>query len=395
MKILFSLTYYHPYSSGLTLYVKRLAEELHLKGYRTSVISCQYNSNLKTSEVIKGIKIVRTKPLLKISKGFISIDWLIKSFIEVKKADIVIISLPQAEGFIPALFARIFGKKVIAIYHCEVKLADALINRMVETLLHLANIISLFLSQRVITYTKDYADNSFILRLFKSKLLFVYPPVLLLGRSSSHERAALSWLDLNLAKETIKIGFAGRIAAEKGIEYLFDALPQIKFKYQNSNIKINPKSKIKKIQIVIAGSLDPVGEEQYKQKILDLVKKYQEDIIFLGELTQNEMAAFYSLLDVLVLPSINSTESFGMVQVEAMLSGVPVVASDLPGVRIPIQKTGMGEIVPIKNSQKLSEAIVRILLNKEKYIKSKEFVKKEFAIEKTLQFYEKLFHESS
>ena len=55
----------------------------------------------------------------------------------------------------------------------------------------------------------------------------------------------------------------------------------------------------------------------------------------------------------------------------------------------------MGEIVPIKNSQKLSEAIVRILLNKEKYIKSKEFVKKEFAIEKTLQFYEKLFHESS
>ena len=198
-----------------------------------------------------------------------------------------------------------------------------------------------------------------------------------------------------MAKETIKIGFAGRIAAEKGIEYLFDALPQIKFKYQNSNIKINPKSKIKKIQIVIAGSLDPVGEEQYKQKILDLVKKYQEDIIFLGELTQNEMAAFYSLLDVLVLPSINSTESFGMVQVEAMLSGVPVVASDLPGVRIPIQKTGMGEIVPIKNSQKLSEAIVRILLNKEKYIKSKEFVKKEFAIEKTLQFYEKLFHESS
>ena len=54
------------------------------------------------------------------------------------------------------------------------------------------------------------------------------------------------------------------------------------------------------------------------------------------------MGSFYTCIDVLVVPSINSTEAFGLVQVEAMMMGVPVVASDLPGVRVPVQKQGWG-----------------------------------------------------
>ena len=48
--------------------------------------------------------------------------------------------------------------------------------------------------------------------------------------------------------------------------------------------------------------------------------------------------------------------------------GVPVVASDLPGVRVPVQKAGMGKIVPVRNSEKLAEAIVEVLINKEKLV---------------------------
>jgi len=50
-----------------------------------------------------------------------------------------------------------------------------------------------------------------------------------------------------------------------------------------------------------------------------------------------------------------------MVQIEAMISGTPVVASDLPGVRCPVEQTGMGRIVPTRNAEKLGEAIVDVL----------------------------------
>jgi len=126
-----------------------------------------------------------------------------------------------------------------------------------------------------------------------------------------------------------------------------------------------------RIKIVIAGSLDPVGEKSYKEKILKLVKKYQENIVFLGELKEEEMGSFYSLLDVLVLPSINSTEAFGMVQVEAMMMGVPVVASDLPGVRVPVRRTKMGLIVPCRDARQLARAIKSIVKNKKNFIKPK------------------------
>ena len=66
-----------------------------------------------------------------------------------------------------------------------------------------------------------------------------------------------------------------------------------------------------------------------------------------GVVPPSEISDLFTVADVLVLPSINSTESFGLVQVEAMLRGVPVVASDLPGVRQPVRMTGMGEIAPI------------------------------------------------
>jgi glycosyltransferase involved in cell wall biosynthesis len=62
-----------------------------------------------------------------------------------------------------------------------------------------------------------------------------------------------------------------------------------------------------------------------------------------------------------VVPSLNSTESFGRVQIEAMLNGVPVVASHLPGVRQPVTMTGMGRVVPVGDAASLATAIVSLL----------------------------------
>jgi glycosyltransferase involved in cell wall biosynthesis len=70
---------------------------------------------------------------------------------------------------------------------------------------------------------------------------------------------------------------------------------------------------------------------------------------------------------VVVLPSLNRTESFGMVQVEAMICGTPVIASDLPGVRVPILQTGSGLLVEPADTEALTSSLIKILQDPQEY----------------------------
>jgi glycosyltransferase involved in cell wall biosynthesis len=94
-----------------------------------------------------------------------------------------------------------------------------------------------------------------------------------------------------------------------------------------------------------------------------------------------------------VLPSLNSTESFGLVQVEGMLCGAPSIASALPGVRQPVTLTGMGEIVPIGDSVALAEAVIRVLNDKAKYRRPRSDIESLFSTPHTAELYEKLFED--
>lgn len=126
---------------------------------------------------------------------------------------------------------------------------------------------------------------------------------------------------------------------------------------------------------------------------MPLAEQYQDHWTFLGVLNPREMTAFFHNCDVTVLPSLNSTESFGLVQVEGMLCGVPSIASALPGVRQPVLMTGMGEVVPIGDSAALAEAIIRVLDDKAKYTRPRSDIEALFSTPRTAELYEKLFEE--
>ena len=143
--------------------------------------------------------------------------------------------------------------------------------------------------------------------------------------------------------------------------------------------------------ILIGGDAHSVGEEKYAQQILKIVHTSGGFARYVGMLPAEAIGNFYTLLDVLVVPSINSTEAFGMVQVEAMRFGVPVVATDLPGVRVCVRKTGMGEIVPIRDKKAIAEAITEIVLNPEVYRKEKRVIDSEFSNQKILAVFESIF----
>jgi glycosyltransferase involved in cell wall biosynthesis len=96
---------------------------------------------------------------------------------------------------------------------------------------------------------------------------------------------------------------------------------------------------------------------------------------------------------VIVVPSLNSTESFGLVQVEAMLCGTPSVASDLPGVRQPVLQSGMGEIAPVGDPEALAEAVLRVVNNRTDYVKPREDITARWSTERTAAGYEALFEQ--
>src|SRR6185295_14853886 len=97
---------------------------------------------------------------------------------------------------------------------------------------------------------------------------------------------------------------------------------------------------------------------------------------------------FYAACDLLALPS--DTECFALVQVEAMLCGTPVVMTDIPGGRVPVQLTGMGKLVPRDDWQALGEGIVEVLSNRDRFVKPAEEIARHFSIAETVSRYEEL-----
>ncbi|HBC72342.1 MAG: hypothetical protein UX91_C0001G0051 [Candidatus Amesbacteria bacterium GW2011_GWB1_47_19] len=366
MRVVSCLTYYRPYISGLAVYGQRLAEGLARKGAESEVLCFMHRSDLKTEEESGGVKIVRAKPWFKISKGFISPDWVRKMIKAVSRADTVVVHWPGPEGVSAVLWARILGKKVISIYHCQVQLPDGIVRKRLERLLNISERMGLGLSQTVVNSSQDYAINSPVLAGMMAKIKYIYPPVEIPGEN----KAVRNRIHKMLGRHRPVIGFAGRLAAEKGVEYLLEAIAYL-------------KTELKDIRVVICGPQETAGESEYRRKIASLVRNLRKEVVFIGQIPDGCMGSFYKFLDVLVLPSVNSTEAFGMVQAEAMMSGVPVVTSDLPGVRVPVTKTGMGRLAKPGDAGELARAISEILRNRKKYVRTQKALE-EFDMNKSM-----------
>jgi glycosyltransferase involved in cell wall biosynthesis len=137
--------------------------------------------------------------------------------------------------------------------------------------------------------------------------------------------------------------------------------------------------------------MNVAGEESYRNRVMPLITALNGKWEFLGVLG-DVMETFYAACDVTVLPSVNCTESFGLVQVESMLSGTPVVASNIPGVRMPIKDTGMGKLAAPGNSRELADAIVSVLQNRKDYIRPAEEISNIYSLKKTVGLYDDLIN---
>jgi glycosyltransferase involved in cell wall biosynthesis len=377
MRLLFALTYYRPYTSGLTIYVQRLATALARRGHTVTILTSQYDPSLPERELIDDVRVVRAPVLARVNKGVImpTIGWLASAL--AVQHDAMSLHLPQFDVPGLALRGRLLRQPVVLTYHCDVKLAPGLLNRVANTAVDVANNIGATLATAIVTYTQDYADHSPYLSRFRSKVRVIPPPVELPVAGEAEVQAfARRW---NIRGPVI--GMVARLAAEKGVEVLLDALPRVLEAYPDA-------------RVMFAGTYQNVlGEEAYALRLAPMLERHRDHWIFMGNLSQQELAAFYPNLAALVVPSLNSTESFGLVQVEAMLSGTPSIASALPGVRQPVHQTGMGEVVPIGDSDALASAIVRVIRNRPQYLRPRTEIAERYNTERTAAEYEALFEE--
>jgi glycosyltransferase involved in cell wall biosynthesis len=379
LRVLIVLTYYRPHTSGLTIYAERLARGLVARGHQVTVLTSR--THVERSHPIDtmedGVRVVRAPVLFRISKGVImpTFGWLATRL--VLEHDVICLHLPQFDAAGVAARGRLWGKPTTLTYHSDLKLPPGLFNVAVNQVVHVMNRLAGLATDRVVAYTQDFADHSPFLRTFRRKIEIIPPPVALpeVGLGGVAGFAKMHSLD----GSGPVIGMAARLASEKGVEILLNALPRV--------LEVCPDARV-----LFAGQYENVmGEETYARRLEPLFRKYEDRWKFLGVLTPLQMAAFFPNLDVVVVPSLNSTETFGLVQVEAMLCGTPSIASDLPGVRQPVLQTGMGEVVPVGDSQALAEAVIRVGRNKTDYVRPREEIAERWSVERTAAAYEALF----
>ena len=145
--------------------------------------------------------------------------------------------------------------------------------------------------------------------------------------------------DLGLAEMDKVIGIVARLVEEKGYLELFSAFKKV--------LEIFPGA-----VLMIIGQREP-----QKKDAIDVEKS--PNILYLGEKTDVEK--FYSIMDVFVLPS--HREGLGISLIEASAMERPVVATDIRGCREAVENGKTGILVPVKNPERLAEAIIYLLEN--------------------------------
>jgi len=247
---------------------------------------------------------------------------------------------------------------------------------MLERAAHRILRTSARLATAVTSYSGDYAEHSALLSPFLDKMVSIDPPVVM--PQPVPERVSAWRQRLGLADKPL-VGFSGRWVREKGLDFLLEAMPRVREQLPGAHF-------------VFAGERDVVYESDYA-RCKKLIDPQREHITILGLLQDpRDMAEFYAMCDVLAVPS--RSDMFAMVQVEAMLSGTPVVATNIPGARVVLQRTSFGRLVEPNDAIALASGILEVLRNPSSYRPVIATVRSVFDTEATYRAYESVLEDA-
>ncbi|OGC14600.1 hypothetical protein A3J90_03345 [candidate division WOR-1 bacterium RIFOXYC2_FULL_37_10] len=365
MKIVMLVPYFYPHTGGTEKYVKDLSTALVLKGHEVTVISNNIprGKNAPKEEMApEGFKIIRLDAVNMFSYLPVSFQFNLKML---EEYDLVHVHVP-AFSFLRSVAGKI-KQPLVVTYHCDVTISEKYFGIPIPKFLvpvfeEISNSYArTFLpkADAIITTTETYASTSPVMKNIPHHVV----PI-----GIFHDKIDEIQKKINLTpdkKNSKQILFLGRLAGNKGCDYLVEAMPEI--------LKGFPDTKL-----IICGD----GEE--KTHIVDLIKKFgiERSIEFLGTATFEKLVELYYTSIAYIFPSINRLEAFGIVQLEAMANYTAVIASDIPGPNAVMSPGETGMLVPKQDPAALAAAIKEILANPEKAKemgrKGRELVEKKY-----------------
>lgn len=332
-RVAFGLSYYYPYVSGLTNAAKVIAEQLVERGWQVTVVASQHDATLPRRELVNGVDVLRAPVIGRVSKAVLSPTLPIMCAREIRRAGRGNLHLPFPDaGAVAVLVGR--RADLTVTYQCDVVLESGMSGRALARALDTSSRLALSRSRVNVVSSLDYMSSSRLARQLGERAVEIAPPSVERPPGKPTYRSG----------DGLHVGFLGRIVEEKGIPYLVEAFRAV----------ASPNWRL-----MIGGEFQGIAGGS---RIEEVRQAAEEDprVSILGFIPDDGLADFYASMDVFAFPSINPLEAFGIAQVEAMFAGVPVVASDLPGVRQPVLRTGMGALARPRDSADLGRALLEV-----------------------------------
>ena len=320
MRIVHVAPYFHPHAGGVESHVRTLVREFARRGHEVTVVTSRYRRNLPFTEVMDGYRVVRPWTLGVLFNT--PVDLGTGRLLRRLDADVVHLHYPPPlTSFLATQALNGVRVPVCLTYHCDLFLAGAtgrLLSSFYErTLLP----PTLGRVDRVVVHTRSYGTTSATLR---GRELEIIPAVVDLERFRPGLDAQALRTKNHLDGKRV-VAFTGRLVAHKGVDVLLQALHEL------------PAD----VHLVV------VGRGPRLVDLLGLARRIgvADRVHFCSSVSDDDLPRYLALADVFAFPSQNRLEGFGLAVAEAMACGLPVVTSDMPGVREVIDDGVQGLLV--------------------------------------------------
>lgn len=328
MRVLQVNKFYHPVVGGIERVVETIAEGLEARGHNVSVLAARKRGRGRSYER-NGVEVHKVASAGQLLSVPIAPTFRLGVARLLSTADIVHYHLPNPLGVFSALLKPTTPS--IATYHSDIV-------RQSTSLRFYRPLLDRFLAQvdRILVTSPRLCDNSAILQSYQDKCTVVPLSI----DVDAYDSSGMPSCELPITDEDDVVLFVGRLNYYKGVEYLIGAMKQVD------------------AQLLI------VGDGERRDRLEQLVDEYNiaDRIHFLQHVSDERLHACYERADLFVLPSVEPSEAFGLVQLEAMIHGTPVVNTDLPtGVPWVSIDSETGLTVPPRDATTLADAISTLL----------------------------------